>query len=790
MFFRILKKDLKRKKTMNVILLLFVILCSMFAAASVNNIIAVTGGIDRYFELANVPEVILNMSADCDMDERVRSLPSVREVKTENLISVMSSKSFKHNGKKLDNFLNTGYFISDKEMALNYFDEDNNVIKSVDKGCFYATNQFDQGADFKKGDVFVLEYGDTELELKYMGRLKGALFSTESTANAMIIINHEDHSLLLEKTVAGAEADYQRLFKNTHVYTDDPEEVRELVADSEECSFETAEDKKELYLYDMLAAYIMMVISVVLMITAFVVMRFTIGFTISEEFREIGVMKAVGINNGSIRSLYIVKYFAIAVIGSAAGFVCSLPLTDMMLETVSKNIVLDSENSKLTGMLSSVIVVAVILLFCYGCTRRVKKLSPIDAVRSGQTGERFGKKSLLHLGRSRLPVTGFLSLNDMLSAPKQFSIIAVVFTLCMLIMTMMSCFALTLKSEKLYRFFDIKKSEATIMEIDYFKELFTGNADTADELIEKTEKLLEENDMPGSCTMSLGTSCEVSYKENKRELMIHQTRGRYEDEMICDEGTPPRKDDEIILTGYAMKELGAEIGDRITLELDGREREFIITGRYSTFMGGGYSARVSDDLDLGGQNINSTVGLQIHFDGDPDKETVDKNIEKLKDVLETDKISSTSQLIKEFTGMSDTLSAIKLMMMAITVVVTAMIVVLMERSFISKEKSEIALMKAVGITNKSIIAQHTLRFVIISVIACAVSSAILMPVSNAVMNMVCAMMGDVSGIQCDTDPFEIYVICPMILIGVTVIGSWLTALYTNTISPSDTASIE
>lgn len=35
---------------MNVILLIFVILCSTFAAASVNNIIAVTGGLDYYFE--------------------------------------------------------------------------------------------------------------------------------------------------------------------------------------------------------------------------------------------------------------------------------------------------------------------------------------------------------------------------------------------------------------------------------------------------------------------------------------------------------------------------------------------------------------------------------------------------------------------------------------------------------------------------------------------------------------------------------------------------------------------
>ena len=54
MFFRILKKDLKRKKTMNIIILLFVILCSMFAAASVNNIVAVIGGLDYYFEKADI----------------------------------------------------------------------------------------------------------------------------------------------------------------------------------------------------------------------------------------------------------------------------------------------------------------------------------------------------------------------------------------------------------------------------------------------------------------------------------------------------------------------------------------------------------------------------------------------------------------------------------------------------------------------------------------------------------------------------------------------------------------
>lgn len=42
MFFRILKKDFKQKKTMNFILLIFILLATTFLASSVNNLISVS----------------------------------------------------------------------------------------------------------------------------------------------------------------------------------------------------------------------------------------------------------------------------------------------------------------------------------------------------------------------------------------------------------------------------------------------------------------------------------------------------------------------------------------------------------------------------------------------------------------------------------------------------------------------------------------------------------------------------------------------------------------------------
>ncbi len=786
MFWRILKKDLKRKRTMNIILLLFVIICSMFAAASINNIIAVTGGIDHFFDISDVTDVALSMPAESDLDDRIRELPGVSEVRTEKYIMVTSSKNFSRDGVKLDNFINPAFFISDDNMGTKYFDEDNNVITDVEKGCFYANSPFLFNLDIKEGDVFDVNIDGKTVPLRYSGRFKGALLSHESFANPFLIIDSEDYNYLDQDE----NTDFNGLLSMTvYVNTEDVDAVRELIKDSESVSLSTREEMKDNYLFDILAAYLLMAISVILMFTGFVVLRFTIGFTISEEFREIGVMKAVGIDNRSIRGMYIVKYLAISVVGAAIGFICSLPLTDAMMKTVSENAVLDDNNSRFMGIFSSVLVVAVILLFCYFCTRRVKKLSPIDAVRSGQTGERFRRKSILHLGRSKLPSTGFMALNDVLSAPKRFSIITLIFTLCMLLMMLMSNFALTLRSEKILWVFTVPECDAIIADVEYFKELYEDPMKYR-ELLDDSEKMLEENGIPGKCSTAIGARGETAYKDKKANVGYWIIKGRDDYRQRMNEGSAPQKTDEIAMTGKAMDSIGAGIGDRVRTVIGDKEYEFLITGRYSTFEYNGYCALLHSDFEFAPTRVNSTMGLQIDFDGDTDEETVARNIEMLKDIIDSDKVYTPSEMINSATGMSDTLSAIKKLMMILTVVVTSLIVILMERSFISKEKSEIALMKAVGVSNGSLILQHVLRFVITAVLACIVSTAVMMPLSDLLMNWVCSMIGDVSGMKCAFDPLEIFLICPAILIGVTVIGSALTALYMKTIKASDTASIE
>ena len=309
-------------------------------------------------------------------------------------------------------------------------------------------------------------------------------------------------------------------------------------------------------------------------------------------------------------------------------------------------------------------------------------------------------------------------------------------------------------------------------------------------LVKEMEKLLDENGMPGQCTVTMSSIYTTTHNDNNAGISYLVTRNAPADGFVYDAGSAPMKPDEAALTSAAMEKLETEIGDRIKVNIGGTEKEFIITGTFSTFINNGMAARLCEDAALDLEKINNFMGVQIQFDGTPDKKQIERNIEKLKEVTGGEKIYTNAKMVETFTEMSDTLNSVKQMMMLMTVIVSALIVILMERSFISKEKSEIALMKAVGFQNGSVIGQHTLRFTLAAVIAVILASVIVLPMSKALLTFIFAQIGSVSSTGIAFDAVEIFAVCPAILIGVTVIGTFLTALYTKTIKASDTASIE
>lgn len=788
MYMRILKKDLKRKKTMNIILLMFVILATMFAASSVNNIVTVLNGLDYYFEKAELSDhfvITLNDNGD-DIEEHLSGIPNIKDYRREDQL-FFNDISLTKNGKKLAEFSNAGMILSIDNAKLNYFDKDNEIIKKVPEGYGYFTGSLVSNADIEAGEEFKLKLGDTELTLKYKGLAKDAFLGSEMFYNPRVIINNADYEKFLEDESVIANNQSSVFYINGY----DKKALESDLSDIPESQFNKGINiVRTSYIMNSIVAGLLLIVSICLILISFVVLRFTISFTINEEFREIGVMKALGLKNTSVRGLYLVKYLGISVIGAVIGLALSFPFGNALMKSVSENMVIGNDNTLLLNILCSVIVVLIIMLFCWRCTRRIKKLSPIDAVRSGQTGERFKKKGLMHLGRSKLGATGFLAFNDVFSSPKQFGVMTVIFTVCLLLIMCLANTANTLASEKLLPLFCTQKSDVYITDSNMISKVLTGEM-TYKELKSDIEQKLADNGMPGKVTSEALIFPTIEANGIKASYAFSFNRDSKASDYLYSAGYAPEYADEIAITEQVAEKLGIGIGDKVKITIDGKTDDYMVTAFFQSMIQLGESGRFHESTDIPDKFIKQVMGYQIDFDDSPDKAEINRRIKRIKDILDTKYVDDTDGFVMNCIGanIKDTINGVKLMVIIITVVIIILISILMERSFITKEKAEIALMKAMGFRTGSVIAQHSLRFAIVAAAASLLSAVLSTPVTRLCINPIFRIMGALNGVEYNIRPVEIYVIYPVIVFAATVAGVLFTALCMRSIKASDTADI-
>ena len=59
MIFKVLKKDLKKKKSINIIITVFVFMATLFISTSINQLLVTVNGLDQYFDKAGVHDYMI-----------------------------------------------------------------------------------------------------------------------------------------------------------------------------------------------------------------------------------------------------------------------------------------------------------------------------------------------------------------------------------------------------------------------------------------------------------------------------------------------------------------------------------------------------------------------------------------------------------------------------------------------------------------------------------------------------------------------------------------------------------
>ncbi|MDF2822439.1 MAG: transporter permease protein [Clostridiales bacterium] len=790
MYFRMLKKDLRRKKTMNIILLIFIILAGTFISSSVNIVASIRTAMEDYFEKAELDDFLVmtikEEKNDAAITEFLNEQSDVEKWDVdENLIFV--SDDIKLPGNVDFEMTSMGFVSSFNIKHQKFFDSHNNEIKQMKDGEIYLPIALMEENNLKGGDMITVVNGDFSLDFTIVDNCKDALLGSTLMGAKRVIINDRDYMKLKEGTDFGYGNIYSIKTSNLDTLKNDFNKMGFdlMVACDQDLISMT-------YVMDMVMAGILLVVSICLIIISLVILRFTIVFTLNEEFREIGVMKAVGIKARRIRGLYILKYFVISVLGSLIGFFTSIPFADIFLKQVSKNIILtDESRGLLINFICSIFIIGIILLFAYTCTRLINKFSPIDAIRSGSNGERFKRKGFLRLSKIKMPTVLYMALNDILSGPKKFGVLIITFTIGIILVIVPINTINTLKGDKLVAWFGMAESDAYLVNEEQQMKLITeGNRGYIEDYLEGMESTLLEQGIDASVSTEIGSNYKISYQDKSCLSVALQGIGITANQYAYTEGHPPLYENEIALTNNTADKIGAKIGDTVQIKIEENEKAFIVTAFYQSMNSMGEGIRFSEKTEIDYTNIISNFAIQVTYNDNPSNEVKKERFEELKIILNDFEVLTGGEYITNMMGdIASQLEEMKQIIVTVIIIINMLVVVLMMKTFLIKEKGEIGMLKSIGFKDAAIIQWQVLRIGIVLLISTVLGALLSNPIAQISSGKIFEMMG-ATYIKFEVRPLEVYVVYPLIIFIMTLTACAITTLQIRKISAQETNNIE
>ena len=774
MFLRILKKELKRKKTLNIILFLFIAMASMFLASSVSNLATVTGAIDYFMEISKVPDYFAISLLEGETDEiadYLKKSENVTEYEVIDCFNIVNERIEildSEGGNQKYERTNTLVMQAVSDNFMKVFDLDENPL-DLNPGEIAVSKLEAEENNLAVGDKLKITVGEVEQEFTIVTLTKDVVFGSGMMGFKRHIICQEDFDKFAN----------QQDLMYTKIYCADYTDKEAFHKDWQKQNFNvisTIEGKETIpmcYVFDMLIAAILIIISICLILIAFFVLRFTILFTLQGDFREIGIMKAIGLKNRGIKGIYMVKYLILSVAGAFVGLIFSFPFGNLLLKQVVVNLVV--EETKLNvwiHVLCAAGVVAVVLWFSDSCTAKLKKFSAIDAIRNGSNGERYNTKNPLKLWKRKQMKPGFyMACNDISSNPKRFLVLGITFCIGTLLILLPLSAIHTLQGDHLIELFSLCAADAFIDNGKGDDYIAQKDIDLILDDLEEMEETLLEHGITAEVGTDLGymIPCYSNDKEENYSYYIVQEAGSWERSYALLDGREPEAEDELMITEITAEEMGVSIGDTITFLYPDREEEFIITGTYQSMMNMGKGFRVSRNTVLDGQYLAGFLGIQIEI---ADMES-EEACEKIKEIFPDYKVMHTQEFLSGMIGgIMDQLDVMMFMITILVLVINSLITVLTMKTMVTKERGDIALLKSIGFQNTSIRGWQVQRILLILVFAILTGSLlakVLVPVTIA---PIFAMMG-ANHVVLEMKPLETYVIYPGILLLATGLSAFV-----------------
>ena len=747
MYYRTIRNDIRRNQAITLTIMMFVAAAAMLVSLAAILVVNLTGAIDTLMTQAKTPHLMQMHSGDIDIARLtafVAQHDEIEEFQLLEFLNIDGAQILFAEGSLARSVQDNG--ISVQSEKFDYLlDLNSKVIQAAD-GEIYVPIPYMQAGLAKIGDTVQI----SGREFTVAGFVRDSQMNSLLSSSKRFLVSQSDYAAIRESgtveyliefrlTDLAALGAFELAYTSAGLETNGPTITYPLF-------------KMVNGLADGLMIGVILLLSTLVTAVAFLCIRFTLLAKIEEDYREIGVMKAIGLRVADIKKIYMAQYAAIAALGSLLGFALSFLFRGMLLENIrlymgeSKH----ASSALLLGMISVLLVFLAIITYVNGVLRRFRKVSPAEAIRFGIAKEQTGGGKHFRLSMKQLLGTNvFLGLKDVLARRKIYATMLAVLVISAFIIIVPQNLHNTISSNEFITYMGIGISDLRI-DIQQTANIPAKAAEIATAL---------ENDEAVTKYVVLTThTFRVKMADGSEERIKVELGDHSIFPLTYATGRAPVEANEIALSVTNADELNKNVHDLILLVVDGQERAFTVSGIYSDITNGGKTAKA-----IFTTHSAETMWSVINVDLVDEALSTAKSAEYASRFVFA-KVSNIDEYVAQTYGA--TIQAIgKAAYAAIFVALTIslLITLLFMRMLVAKDRYEIAVMKAFGFTNADIKAQYVARAIFVLIVAVLLGTGLANTLGEAIAGQLIASFG-ASSFDFVVNPVTAYLVAPLLLV--------------------------
>ncbi len=741
-------------------------LSTLLVASASHVIMELSSSLNNLLAKSNAPHFVQMHSGPIDntaIKKFVLTNRLVKEQQTVEMLGIDGSNVFLGNSQSSEENSVMDIRFVRQNQSFDYLLNLENQVIQVSKGEIAVPIYYMQQKHLKIGDKISISNGKFEREFNVSDFVRDVQMNPAIVSSKRFVVNDTDYTTLqknlgdIEYLIEFQLTDLSKLseFRNAYQSSNLPSKGPTI----DYPLFKTLNS-----LTDGIIAIVIIMVSILLMIIAIICLRFTMIATMEEDYREIGVMKAIGIAQHDIKRIYLAKYIVMAAFASVFGYLMSLVV--MRLFTANISLYLGAAPSsllqKFVPVLAVSLIFGVVVFFCKVILRRFNRITAVEALRFGTVGEVRKNSGLLSLSKRKwLNVNAFLGLKDVYGRFTIFGLLFFVFVISLFIIIVPVNLLNTLQSPHFISYMGVGQSDIRIdlQQSGNIEQRF-GNMITAienDQDIEKFSPLITSR-------------FKVLGSDDVWENINVETGDFSIFPLSYVKGSAPESGNEIALSDLNANELNKKVGDTLLLVSDGNEQEMAISGIYQDITNGGRTAKARLPYDP-----KTVLWYVVALDVKPNI-SVSEKMDEYTEVFYPAKITYLESYLSQTLGNTiNQLRLVTILAIAISLSISILITSLFLKMLIAKDSSQIAIMRSIGFTSRDIRIQYLVRMLLVAGMGIILGTFASGTIGQSLVRILGSFMG-ASQIQLVVNPVVGYFILPFVLMMIVAITTLVSTV--------------